>query len=348
MISRFLVISLVIVLASCGQPDLDRSAAGNLINQSGSMAENINTLRFTNNAFNRGVEQGKWTKDGRLRVPIETGIKRVDRYRLNILNSVSRTVVSVTGIAELGENESQTKIIEFVWQYKDVPLLVRRFVRAGGKGSAVARLYDDGWRIKKVDLKEKDDPFQLTAAENSAQNKDIETETRRRKEEAQRIYKIRQRYIASVNKSLIPTEESVFAITQFKYRKRIEDGKVTLTNVGVRNLSGSYESNGKGKDIYFFELFEPKMSDVNLGRKSCYRKGRSPKFSAGWYTNATWSWRAYRVRLDAGCGGFAAFFESEEQGSNFRAALEKNITDWIAQHGNSVLAHGNISITSVK
>lgn len=345
MISRFLVISLVIVLASCGQPDLDRSAAGDLINQSGSMAENINTLRFTNNAFYRGVEQGKWTKDGKLRVPIETGIKSVDRYRLNFLNSVSRTVVSVTGIAESDENESQTKIIEFVWQYKDVPLLVRRFVRAGGTGLAVARLYDDGWRIKKVDLKEKDDPFQLTAAENSAQSKDIETETRRRRKEALRKYELRQRHIASVNKSLMPTKESVFAITQFKYRKRIEDGKVILTNVGVRNLSSSY---GKRKDIYFFDLFEPKMSDVNLGRKSCYHKGRSPKISAGWYTSATWSWRAYRVELDTACGDFDAIFESEEQGDNFRTALEKNITDWIAQHGNSVLVHSNISITSVK
>ncbi len=186
--SRMLIgVSFVFALAACGQADLDRSHAEELLNESEKMIAPVKSLRFAEGGYDQGVEQGKWTVKGDLRIDANLGIDKVSKQSITLGAPASRRVTSVTGIAELAESGSGAKLVEFEWQYAEIPNLARRYVRAGGSGSALARLYDDGWRVSQVNLKTASDPFTLSSAEISQRDTDVEEELRYRRAEAERI-----------------------------------------------------------------------------------------------------------------------------------------------------------------
>jgi hypothetical protein len=77
-------------------------------------------------------------------------------YHNNVFKSlipISQVVESIDGIADLGNGE---KLVEFSTKLiypETIRDAARRYFIGGALGSATLLLYDDGWRVKKIDYK---------------------------------------------------------------------------------------------------------------------------------------------------------------------------------------------------
>ncbi len=71
-------------------------------------------------------------------------------YEVTFLEAYKRQCI-VTGIA----NQGTDKLVEFNWDYRDFPFEIGICIPGGrsGTGSALMRLYDDGWRVGELNFK---------------------------------------------------------------------------------------------------------------------------------------------------------------------------------------------------
>jgi hypothetical protein len=75
--------------------------------------------------------------------------------RADLKTPLKRKATEVTGITD-APMESGTKVVQFKWEYVDVPDFVNRYTGTIGiphkEGEALIRLYDDGWRVEQVHI----------------------------------------------------------------------------------------------------------------------------------------------------------------------------------------------------
>jgi hypothetical protein len=66
-------------------------------------------------------------------------------------NPVAGRVREITGIAVLA-GDTGLRVADFTWDYRDLPGVVLKYAATPTTGAAQFRLYDDGWRVEKVEL----------------------------------------------------------------------------------------------------------------------------------------------------------------------------------------------------
>lgn len=165
-----LILSLVLQVACSGanQPNqagsgatgqLTREVAARLIGQ----APKFNTVRsiaLLREGQRGGVREGLWSEQ---RVLTPLGRQYFAEVVFNIPDNLvspvkpaTRTVTEVTGIADHPLGPS-VKEAQFRWKYEGLDELVARLTGQGSEphtGEALLRLYDDGWRVEDVEVKE--------------------------------------------------------------------------------------------------------------------------------------------------------------------------------------------------
>ncbi len=130
------------------------------------------------------AEQGLWTVEKnviQLGPELQQEISQVSGDRL-FLNTPPGIKVNVTGIAADPQAQGLTDV-QFTWEYTALPKLVRRLAAKGGTGSAVLRLYDDGWRTESVQYQRSTDPVELTQSEIDEREVAIQATQKKREAE---------------------------------------------------------------------------------------------------------------------------------------------------------------------
>ena len=192
----FAVIQLALPVCSCGRPSLTRGSAAELLLASDSFERLSNKAHLQPQGFRKLVDEEFATRDtktGKFSLT-EKGRKVVrtfDDESLTPAEDLQRPEVDITGIADavipLGSSPGGAiKEVQFNWGYHNVPSPLARFIVQGGAGSALFRLYDDGWRIEECNIRYSEAPYGLSqeeSAEEAAEVAAIEA-NRRAKEEA--------------------------------------------------------------------------------------------------------------------------------------------------------------------
>lgn len=220
----FVGLILVTILVRCdikSDKSLTRQLAGDLISKSEAFTKEYKSIRFHDEGFEKGIKQGVWreSKTKRYRAELteraQATIKYITVANLLLKQPVKIRLLQVTGITDALIVQGM-KEANFTWEYKNLPSLVKRFVVQGGSGIVYMRLYDDGWRLEKIEIEESSDPAKLTQREKAQEQKDerIETErkriqeereARRRQEEAERKRIKAERRAKLVKKASTPT-----------------------------------------------------------------------------------------------------------------------------------------------
>lgn len=111
-----------------------------------------------------GIREGIWVKSSRSTYAVALSHYGEEYFKLDeendtingfVLNDRSkRKIVEITGIADgpklIGEGIRE---VQFTWEY-DLPEVVERYFELGKifQGAALMRLYDNGWRVEKIEL----------------------------------------------------------------------------------------------------------------------------------------------------------------------------------------------------
>lgn len=158
--AAFLVL-LCCAMTACGKPDLTRQMAEGKILESDTIQIARSEITYASNAHAMAEEQGIWRPDGGtislMRRELDT-LADIQYGRAKLRKPVQLKVLA-TGISEV-PGTSNLKEVRFDFEYEGVPPPLARFLSKGGSGTAVFRLFDDGWRAEKVDSNQQ--PFVLT------------------------------------------------------------------------------------------------------------------------------------------------------------------------------------------
>jgi hypothetical protein len=196
------LIILALALAGCSRKsELTRSDAAQII-ASGLASSDIHTKVALHSAgFQKGFYHGMWTQSGL--TPKGAEFFRNFEGDSILLKAPVHVQVEITGIADgLLPN---TKEVGFVWRYGDIPSVAKRYVVDGGSGTAVLRLYDDGWRLEHIEYNYSRNPATLSQSERADEQKEEATiaEKIRQENEAKHAEMLRVEKI--VEQSKIPT-----------------------------------------------------------------------------------------------------------------------------------------------
>lgn len=194
----FLTFLLVVCFCSCGPQKLTRDLATKLIKESETFQKKRDNIEFHKTGFEKMknhemlemiiVGEGFFKKR---EIQAKNEYQNIfslgyiksytshKKYIIMLKNPVPIKLTEVTGITDAATGKG-VKEAQFVWEYSELPSLLRRFVIKGGKGTAYMRLYDDGWRTDEIKLETTDEPIQLTKEQ-------IEQEKKELKEIADRI-----------------------------------------------------------------------------------------------------------------------------------------------------------------
>ena len=233
---------------SCGGTQLSRSQAQELIEQSPEIVSLGAAMTLRGGALAAGSEDGLWKvvrKDVRTVAVTEEAADVVGSVTLDgeasliPAGGISKLLVEVTGIAasDLGEHFREA---QFTWRYSEVPVLLRPYVFTGGTGSADLRLFDDGWRLDRLELTANSSQV-LTAEEQSliqeARKSRLEAQARAirtRKEERERLV----RAATTPSETLATFEDLAWSGCNYTIRKKGE--QLVVTDVGFKcTRSGS-------------------------------------------------------------------------------------------------------------
>jgi hypothetical protein len=177
---------------SCSK-NLSRDMATSLIDNHPEFLKIGVTPHANSHAIIDGFDQGFWDQNGNLMNKGYEIFSEGLRYGiLHLKIPIKLNVAEVTGISDavspLGGEQNNLKEVQFRWEYSDIEGATKRFVSRGGTGVALLRLFDDGWRVEKVETQNIiDDGFVLTSKEQQAADKDRELERNRRIDEDNRI-----------------------------------------------------------------------------------------------------------------------------------------------------------------
>lgn len=191
MTNRLVVIAsaVAIMLASCSSSDLTRGGAEEIIEASEKVRSQVPNVIGNSDFIAAGEKQGLWTIEKRnilLSTRAAEEISQINGSRIVPVKPFSINV-EITGITEDASSKN-VKTAEFTWKYENISPLVRRLSISGGNGVAVFQMYDDGWRLKTVDLKPQDQPAELSVSEQGAIEADITAEAERKATEARAMH----------------------------------------------------------------------------------------------------------------------------------------------------------------
>ncbi|MDD3471319.1 MAG: hypothetical protein PHS86_00905 [Syntrophaceae bacterium] len=123
------------------------------------------------NAFPRGIQQGMWTGEPWQNDLTAKGIQYLQRLAdagtRMVLKQPIGVTLEITGIAD-AILMSGMKEAKFTWAYVGLPSILKRYAVFGGTGTALLRLYDDGWRVEDISLSFSDTPAPLTDDERAS------------------------------------------------------------------------------------------------------------------------------------------------------------------------------------
>jgi len=171
--------------------ELSRSQAADLIHGSDQFSKTEQWAQLYAGAYEKGIENGLWTgwtPDGlKLKFTAKGSelFPEVETYRsfgsvvarAQLSDHPIKTSAEVTGITLAPSRLGQASVAQFTWRYIGLPLEVRRYVVDGGSGEALIRMYDDGWRLEKLNFDYSEQPAlssreraQIEAEEQKALN----------------------------------------------------------------------------------------------------------------------------------------------------------------------------------
>ncbi len=171
-----------LLLAGCGgDPNqLERDEAKGLVQaRVDARLPDNGCYALRSGGWQAGVEQGYWTQWW-LTASGQPLVAEVNQQRVCLKQRATQPL-EITGIAE-GESPGY-KTIQFRLSNDPVPDPIRRFIVASYQGVALARRFDDGWRIEgDVHYQPEDAPLSLSGSQRQAANTDQGAETARRQE----------------------------------------------------------------------------------------------------------------------------------------------------------------------
>jgi hypothetical protein len=233
-VSLTLIFALGISFGCSATGALSRPKAKALIEASDDF-QRMHIVKLSNEGVKRGQDEGLWILlviDMRLSPQAQQIFKEITGeymkgHKATLQTPVKARVIEVKGIADatsLTGGTSQMKETEFTWDYENLPSMVRRYATQGGTGSALFRLYDDGWRIQKIKLNYSDKPITLTAAEAAEE---------RAEQEVLEAQKAQKQDLA--RRSHVPTKIiAQFQMQQYLLNNDIgSSGICSITDVGI-------------------------------------------------------------------------------------------------------------------
>lgn len=171
---------LLLFFIGCFSGELTRSRVADLINENAAFAEPVTSLWLQDSglqrgALNAGDVEGIWQSSmGNDFYPRYTLSSKGLRYfardfsaneRVPLAQASRRELIEVTGITTPPMGGESLRLASFTWQYMGLSPLVARYageVSVVHKGDALFQLFDDGWRLQKLELNDQEDrvPFQ--------------------------------------------------------------------------------------------------------------------------------------------------------------------------------------------
>jgi hypothetical protein len=236
-------IALLAIIASCGKPDLSRSAAQTLIRASDAFQRFTQTIPLHARATEDGLEQGIWRLDSDRVVLAEKATATISSAARDsiVLKSAASIKVVVTGISDVPGTTNQKEAL-FTWEYDQLPSIARRFAVKGGNGRAIFRLFDDGWRLETAAAQADAGGFVLSAQENDEIAADMEAEATRRRLAQEAVIAAAAALKRRIHESKIPTraiEEYSFRRSPYTYTNPPEYYvKITDANVVFKDFDG--------------------------------------------------------------------------------------------------------------
>ena len=285
-----------------------------MINAYPSFVQLGNSPHANSNAQYNGYEQGFWDQNGNLsNFGFKFFANGLNYGRIYLKQPVTPKVVSVTGITDamspLGGEQKGMKEVQFNWEYSGVEGVIKRFISRGGTGVAYVRLYDDGWRVEKIETKENSEGFALSASEQAEVEKDRLVENGRRIEEANRI--------AEENRKIREAEEKMALL--------IEQSKTPTTTIGSFTDVDYYDGKPSSRKTI--------ITDVNLNimdqSRLLWFGDIKSEPTMGRYTQTAFGWNGFCVVIS---GAFTIIFRSESECNLFYQTLLKAISDWKAKY----------------
>ena len=142
---------LVSLLCGCGPPSIDRAGAARLVEATEEFRAMSHALAPGLGTKQLGVALDLWDAEGRLTA---NGRRFLTRADAGVLVPVAGApvVLEVTGIAPLpaGEDGSIVEVELLIRTTLELPL--KALAASTGGGKAIARRFDDGWRLDQLEL----------------------------------------------------------------------------------------------------------------------------------------------------------------------------------------------------
>ncbi len=236
---------IAVVLASCGAEELTRTKAlALLIEARPRLAEPSSELALTSEAWKEGATLGLWDRQGNVADDASSLLAGASPEGTSItLTKPYRIRVEITGITDAPMMEGKMKEIEFSWSYDDLTPTGEYFASNGGSGSAVARLYDDGWR-----LEDRTFPFRIAserfpvADDTRAHIRNVaataQERRRRQEEEAAEAEKMRQAEAAQRRAERIAQSQLATRVLG-EFHETSKNVPLAVTNVSIRGMKVS-------------------------------------------------------------------------------------------------------------
>ena len=270
----------LLLLVGCGKSDITRPEAKALLESNASFLQYKTKIPMHATALDLGSKMEWWQRRGMF-IPTEfNSILKDEFVRMHggnfertydmmelSKNASSSTVfdIEVTGIS--GDPKGDVRTIDFSWKYIALPQYVKFIAAEGGQGQAVARLYDDGWRISDgIVISPSQIPFALSKEEEA-----YKLTTISQLEEAKRnAIETRAREIANFNELVkkARTWSDIQQVLEFPAKSIwccTVKAKVSINNGGITVEQFETRKNGEERNISTRSVY---FSDIQRSQDS--------------------------------------------------------------------------------
>ena len=173
---RFVGLAVILSLLAlhCGKQELTRDNAGTLIKSAADFQAPQSVVAVSAPGLSEGQSLGYWDQRGTLSIKgRQFFLEGPRRNTIMLRQPLNRALFEVTGIADAvtplaGQKGGSIKEAQFNWEYANVPPIPKRIIAKGGTGTAIVRLFDDGWRIDEIRIQSSMEPFSLSPEEEAA------------------------------------------------------------------------------------------------------------------------------------------------------------------------------------
>lgn len=241
----FWYVAALLVLAGCSGSDLlSREAALAKLKATADLGSLATVIPVRNDILNEGAAQGLWRLvDGEAVLGRAGGeIAEVRRDAL-VLTEATPVEVSITGVSAVPQ-ASNLNEVQFSWTYPALPDFVKRFAVDGGLGRAVFRLYDDGWRVERLDMT----PSRLAMPLTDGEREEVDTDLRQVaaiEAENARLWQ------AMLSESQAPTA----VISEIAFNWRFPNGAATQT-IRITDVNVTYRTSYGGESTVYFACID--------------------------------------------------------------------------------------------